>query len=93
MKLRYFSDLYLEFINPNKIQQFIRKIPYGIDEICILTGHIGNPYHEINYDSFIKYTSKNFMKTFVISGNHEYYNKTKQKYLSFFYIINTYPNM
>lgn len=25
MKQRYFSDLHLEFINPNKIQQFIQK--------------------------------------------------------------------
>jgi len=76
MKLRYFSDLHLEFIKPNKIEQFIRQIPSGIDEICILAGDIGNPY-QTNYDIFMKFISKNFKKTFVISGNHEYYNKTK----------------
>jgi predicted phosphohydrolase len=76
MKLRYFSDLHLEFIKPNKIERFIKKIPSGIDEICILAGDIGNPYQS-NYNLFMEFISKNFKKTFVISGNHEYYNKTK----------------
>ena len=76
MKLRYISDLHLEFITPNKIEQFIRKIPSGMEEICILAGDVGNPYQS-NYDTFMQFISKNFKKTFVISGNHEYYNKTK----------------
>lgn len=75
-KIRYFSDLHLEFIKPNKIEKFIRKIPPGMDEICILAGDIGNPYQK-NYDIFMNYISKNFKKTFCIPGNHEYYNKTK----------------
>lgn len=77
MKIRYFSDLHLEFINPNKIYNFIKKIPTGdTDEICILAGDIGNPY-QTTYDTFMKFISNNFKKTFVISGNHEYYNKRK----------------
>ena len=76
MKFRYFSDLHLEFIKPNKIELFLRQIPSGIDEICILAGDIGNPY-QTNYDIFMEFISKNFKKTFVIPGNHEYYNKTK----------------
>jgi predicted phosphohydrolase len=76
MKVRYFSDLHLEFIKPNKIKQFIQKIPSGMNEICILAGDIGNPYQE-NYDIFMKFISENFKKTFYIAGNHEYYNKTK----------------
>lgn len=75
-KIRYFSDLHLEFIKPNKIEKFIRKIPSGMDEICILAGDIGNPYQK-NYDIFMNFISKNFKKTFCIAGNHEYYNKTK----------------
>jgi len=76
MKLRYFSDLHLEFIKPNKIQKFIKKIPIGSDdEICILAGDIGNPY-KYNYDVFMKFISQNFKKTFVIAGNHEYYNNS-----------------
>ncbi len=79
MKIRYFSDLHLEFIKPNKLEKFIKKIPIGVDsinEICILAGDIGNPY-TTNYDIFMKFISKNFKKSFVIAGNHEYYNKTK----------------
>ena len=74
--IRYLSDLHLEFIEPNKIEQFIQKIPAGVDEICILAGDIGNPYQS-NYNIFMEFISKKFKKTFVISGNHEYYNKTK----------------
>jgi len=76
MKLRYLSDLHLEFINSHELEVLIRKIPSGNDEICILAGDIGNPYQS-NYDIFMDFISKNFKKTFVISGNHEYYNKTK----------------
>ena len=74
--IRYLSDLHLDFITPNKIEQFIKKIPSGIDEICILAGDVCNPYQS-NYDTFMKFISKNFKKTFVIPGNHEYYNKIK----------------
>jgi len=77
LNLRYISDLHLEFIVPNKINQFIQKIPPGQkDEICILAGDIGNPY-QTNYDTFMKFISSNFTKTFIIPGNHEYYHKTK----------------
>lgn len=30
VKLRYFSDLHLEFIKPNKIKKFIKAIPPGL---------------------------------------------------------------
>jgi len=76
MIIRYFSDLHLEFIKPNEIRDFINKISPGINEICILAGDIGNPY-ETNYNIFMNFISKNFKKSFIISGNHEYYNKTK----------------
>jgi predicted phosphohydrolase len=79
MKIRYFSDLHLEFIKPHKLEKFIKKIPINkdsIDEICILAGDIGNPY-STNYDVFMKFINKNFKKSFVIAGNHEYYNKKK----------------
>ena len=54
--IRYFSDLHLEFIKPDKILQFISKIPSGIHEICILAGDIGNPYDR-NYDIFMQFIS------------------------------------
>jgi len=74
--IRYFSDLHLEYIKSSEINEFINQIPHGINEICILAGDIGNPYKE-NYDIFMNFINKNFKKTFVISGNHEYYNETK----------------
>ena len=74
--IRYLSDLHLEFIKPNELEQFIKEIFDGKTEICVLAGDIGNPY-QTNYDIFMEFISKNFKKTFVIAGNHEYYNKTK----------------
>jgi len=76
LQIRYFSDLHLEFIKPTHIESFIRNIPPGMDEICICAGDIGNPYQP-NYDIFMNFINKHFKKTFVIAGNHEYYNKTK----------------
>ena len=79
MRIRYFSDLHLEFLKPNKIEKFLRQItPSHPLDICILAGDIGNPHHTNNhYDIFMKYMSVNFKKTFVIPGNHEYYHRTK----------------
>jgi predicted MPP superfamily phosphohydrolase len=72
--IRYISDIHLEFIKPNKIINFINNIKkINEDEICILAGDIGNPYSS-NYEIFTDHISKTFKKTFIICGNHEYYN-------------------
>jgi predicted phosphohydrolase len=63
-------------VKPNKINKFISKIQPGMNEICILAGDIGNPYQS-NYDVFMNFINNNFQKSFIIPGNHEYYNKTK----------------
>jgi len=76
MKIRYFSDLHLEFIQPDNFQKILKKIQPGIDEVAVLAGDIGDPCHE-SYDEFMHYMSANFQKTFVISGNHEYYSKKR----------------
>ena len=47
MKIRYFSDLHLEFIKPQNIKQFLTQISPGNDDILVLAGDIGNPYHMI----------------------------------------------
>lgn len=75
MRIRYLSDLHLEFIKPNKILNFVQKIKPNLDEICILAGDIGNPYKQ-NYDIFMNHVNRSFKKTFVIAGNHEYYRNT-----------------
>jgi predicted phosphohydrolase len=87
MKLRYFSDLHLEFIKPKDLERYIEKIPSGMDEICILAGDIGNPY-QANYDRFMEFISQHFKHAFVIPGNHEYYfhsiNETNS-FLTFYF--------
>lgn len=74
--IRYLSDIHLELINPKKLDKILNNfiIDNYKNEICILAGDIGNPY-EYNYDIFMNFISKNFKKTFIIAGNHEYYNK------------------
>ncbi len=89
MKIRYMSDLHLEFIEPNKINKFIQNIvpttlakqahselTDSVEEVCVLAGDIGNPYSE-NYEIFMNHISTCFKKIFVIAGNHEYYNNNK----------------
>ena len=74
LKLRYISDIHLEFIKPNKIINFINNISQSDkDEVCILAGDIGNPYSS-NYKIVIDHISKTFQKTFIIAGNHKFSN-------------------
>lgn len=75
MNIRYLSDLHLEFIKPNKLEKFINNIKPDLNEICILAGDIGKPNSE-NYNIFMNFINNSFKKTFIIAGNHEYYNKT-----------------
>lgn len=75
MKIRYFSDIHLEFINWLDLDEFISKIPSGEDEVLIIAGDVCYP-HSKYYDIFMNYINENFIKTFVIAGNHEYYSKT-----------------
>jgi predicted phosphohydrolase len=69
--LRYFSDLHLE---ANNISKIISRIKPRTNEICILAGDI---YSKKTPDSFFKFINNNFEKTFIIAGNHEYFNKDK----------------
>ena len=70
MKIRYFSDLHLEFrklFNPKIIKP-------GPDEVLILAGDIGKPTLG-EFCILFDYLSKNFKKIFYVPGNHEYYSK------------------
>jgi len=76
LRIRYLSDLHLEFIPPNKLFPFLKQIPPGEEkEIILLTGDIGNPYRP-HYAIFMDWISNNFHQAFVIPGNHEYYQQT-----------------
>lgn len=66
------SDIHLEF--------YIDKIPeieVTADNL-ILAGDIGYPY-DLNYELFIKKSSKKYNNIYLITGNHEYYNTIHTK--------------
>jgi predicted MPP superfamily phosphohydrolase len=95
LRIRYLSDLHLEFIKDHKIKNFINKIVPNKEEICILAGDIGNPYKE-SYNSLMQYLNNGFKRTFIITGNHEYYNNDKtiietNEYLTSYFT--KYPNI
>jgi predicted phosphohydrolase len=76
-----YSDIHLEFLKDkqrNKFYSSLKKNNEGIPHYCFLAGDIGYPKKSY-YDLFIKHCSKIFDKTFVVAGNHEYYNKTKNE--------------
>lgn len=66
MKLQILSDLHLEF-SPN-------FYPPKIGNMIALLGDIGYPKSLI-YKTFITRLSKDYEHVFLITGNHEYYNK------------------
>lgn len=82
MIIRLLSDLHLEFVNETKslVKNLIEisKSHRKNNSVLILAGDIGNPRYK-NYYNFINEISKNYDKTFIISGNHEYYNLKNMK--------------
>lgn len=66
-KLQYISDIHLEY------KKSFPVIPKVGNHLALL-GDIGNPFKP-NYTEFIKYTSKNWNKVFLLSGNHEYWQE------------------
>jgi len=78
MKIRYLSDLHLEFIKPSHLDTWMSQIPPGLDEVCILAGDLGNP-HQPTYHRFMRFISEHFKKAFVIAGDHEYYYHTMEE--------------
>lgn len=73
LRIRYLSDLHLEFIAQKQLPSFLGKIHNANkDDICICAGDIGNPYLP-SYQQFFQHMSATFPKTFVVPGNHEYY--------------------
>lgn len=72
MKIQYISDIHLELLFKNSIKT-INHLIQPKANILVLAGDIGNPYTK-NYKVFIENISNKFTKTFIIAGNHEYYN-------------------
>lgn len=68
-KLQYISDIHLEY---NKNFKFISKTADNL----ALCGDIGSPLKP-NYKKFLKDCHNNYEKIYLLSGNHEYWNKKK----------------
>ena len=72
MKIQVISDTHLEFYKEINQQNII--LPNC--DYLFLAGDICKIGH-INYTKFLQYCSDNWTKTFVVLGNHEYYNSRK----------------
>lgn len=65
-KLQYISDIHLEYRNSYPI------IP-KVGDYLALNGDIGSPFKS-SYHDFLRHCSDTYERTFLISGNHEYWN-------------------
>jgi predicted MPP superfamily phosphohydrolase len=74
MKIKYVSDIHLEFYNQHKISKFVEFIEPDLECVLVLAGDIGYACSP-NYNTFMKYINNNFKKVFVIAGNHEFYKQ------------------
>lgn len=70
VSFQYISDTHIEY------RKNVPKIQITAPNI-ILLGDIGHPETEL-YVKFIEFCSQNFINTFVLFGNHEYYSKTRK---------------
>lgn len=67
-RLQYMSDLHLE-----RHKEFPRVKPMAPN--LALLGDIGHP-HMQNYRDFLSYCSNSYERTFLLTGNHEYYGSS-----------------
>jgi predicted MPP superfamily phosphohydrolase len=72
MKIKYFSDLHLEFLN-NLNSNWIKSIIKLDADILILAGDIGYPSSK-SYKNLLLEINAMFERVYLITGNHEYYS-------------------
>ena len=70
--IQYLSDIHLEYYTL-KHQSSIPKMKKISDNLALL-GDIGNPFLD-NYKEFLNYVSGEWNQTFLITGNHEYWQE------------------
>jgi predicted phosphodiesterase len=75
MRIQYISDIHLEFLKKFNISKIFSP-QKDVDVLC-LCGDIGYPFSK-EYEMMLIHSSKHWKKTFLIAGNHEYYNENKK---------------
>lgn len=76
MHVRIISDVHLEFLSYLEMDILINNILcLDLRDVLVLAGDIGSPTNS-KYIRFLQKMSENFVKVFVINGNHEYYDNT-----------------
>ena len=73
MKLQIASDLHLDMIKYSNKEELYSRLIEPSAQYLALVGDIAEEHTEIFYD-FLTWTSKRFIKVFLVLGNHEYYN-------------------
>lgn len=82
MRLRIFSDIHLELAGTGStsgckyMRKFIPNQPC-LDTVLMLAGDIGNPTSKL-YQKFIREVAPYYAKVFIVTGNHEYYQKSQR---------------
>jgi len=88
LAIRVVSDTHHEFRDDLiLVKPFAEDVKKTHTTICIMSGDIGHPFQQITkstskepainlYRLFLRFAKKNFDYVLVVSGNHEYYNKS-----------------
>ena len=71
---QFHSDIHLEFYTISDIKRKINRIITPDSDYCILSGDICKIILESHMYEILKYCADNFVKTYYIAGNHEYYS-------------------
>lgn len=75
MRIQYASDLHLEFFDKTPFPPILKPVA----PVLVLAGDIGRPDMR-TYRDFMHYCSRNWDATFVVAGNHEFYNGQKLRH-------------
>lgn len=82
MKIQLVSDLHLEFLNKEQVEELANRISYKSNvEVLILSGDIcslSDKYID-NLYTFLNVIEDKYPNVIYIMGNHEYYGTSKQK--------------
>lgn len=84
MKIRLVSDLHLEFLRDEGIEDAIKalviktlpELPEDLETVLVVAGDLCNTYKRERFKMFFDLVSPRFKVIFYVAGNHEYYGGT-----------------